>query len=71
VLSGEEEMIIKALRKKKKHMTQEQLLNAAGLAIHGTNKSILAQMVQRELIDNGTDKRGRGYGLPEWRSKTS
>lgn len=68
-LAEEEKMVVDALKKARKRMTQEKLLPAARLKITGSNKSLLANMVQREVLDNRRDELGRGYGLPEWHAK--
>jgi hypothetical protein len=61
-----ERAILETLRTEGNRMTQEKLLKAAKLRVTGTNKSLLGQMVERAVLDNRRDDRGRGYGLPAW-----
>jgi hypothetical protein len=65
-LSGEEKMIVDALRKKGKRMNQADLLHDAHLTNSGSNRFLLSQMRQRGVIGHERDNWGRGYGLPEW-----
>jgi hypothetical protein len=59
----EELMVIEALTKHGKPLTQEKLLHSAGLnTSSGTNKDLLAKMRSRGWLTN----KGKGYGLPEW-----
>lgn len=56
---------ITALRTHGLRMTGKQLSERAW-GSQGPNKGLLAQMVSKQLLTNGKDERGQGYGLPEW-----
>lgn len=61
-LSGEEGDIIRTLEKLGEPMTGEKLLDKAGLSVHGTNKKLLAGLVQRLWLKTTH----RGYALWHW-----
>jgi len=65
-LKFKEQLIRAALRKENRRMTQFEVLEKAGLAVSGDTKGLLANMVDRKLLDNRKDVRPRGYGLPVW-----
>jgi hypothetical protein len=65
------ESAIKILQHHKKRLTQDRL-ESKSLHINMCEfdkdafKKISRVAVQRGILTNGTDKHGKGYGLPEW-----
>lgn len=63
-LSGEERLLLDALRRHGHPMTTEQLLRSISVNANDSNyKKILAGLVQRHWLTNRNKK---GYALPEW-----
>lgn len=65
-LRGTETHIVEALRRSGRRMTTDPLLTKAVGKVNSHGKATLSGLVKRGILDNGTDARGKGYGLPSW-----
>ncbi len=65
-LRGTETHIVEALRRSGRRMTTDPLLNKAVGKVNSHGKATLSGLVKRGILDNATDARGKGYGLPSW-----
>lgn len=71
-LSPTKQAMVNAVRDAAKRLTQTEILNALSKKGMVVNQSTIsnygAELVKDDVLTNGKDKYGRGYGLPEWTS---
>lgn len=65
-LNATERAIVDALRKAGRRMTGGPLLTEAIGRVDGNGRATLASLVKREVLNNRSDTKPRGYGLPDW-----